>query len=106
MKFENVLKKVRDKASAVDVSKIKGLVAVQVTLTEQDAGVFYIEVKDGVLSIEPYEYIDRQANIIMSNENFCKLMNGKLDPVIALPLGKIKVEGDISKALEISKLVK
>ena len=63
-------------------------------------------VKDGKVSIEPYEYNDRSCDITMSMDNFNKLIDGKLDPVMAFTLGKLKVGGDIGKALEFAKLVK
>lgn len=106
MKFENVLTTVKEKFGSSDISVISGKLALQFTLTGKDEGVFYAEVLDGVLSIEPYEYLDRDANIIMTNANFVSLLNGKLDPVIAYTTGKLKIEGDITKALEIKKLIK
>lgn len=106
MKFESVLKKVKDISATADISSVNDLLAIQVTLTGKDGGVFYVEVKDSIVSVEPYEYNDRQANIIISNDNFCKLMAGKLDPVVGFTLGKIKVEGDLTCALTLSKLVK
>ena len=42
----------------------------------------------------------------MKMDNFVKLINGKLDAVAAFTLGKLKVDGDIGKALEFSKLIK
>jgi putative sterol carrier protein len=39
-------------------------------------------------------------------DNFNKLLAGKLDPVAAFTLGKLKVDGDVGKALEFAKLVK
>lgn len=106
MKFETVLKNVRTKCGVADITDIKEKVAIQVTLTGKDEGVFYVEINNGVISVEPYEYIDRDANIIISNDNFVKLMGGKLDPVVAFTLGKLKVEGDLTKALVIGKLTK
>lgn len=105
MKFENVLKKVKVKTETIDAAGI-GFLAVQVTLTDKDAGIFYVEVKDGMVTVEPYEYNDRQANITMTNENFCKLMNGKFDADQGLASGKIEVDGDNSKALELFNIVK
>ncbi|MBE5924686.1 MAG: SCP2 sterol-binding domain-containing protein [Lachnospiraceae bacterium] len=35
-----------------------------------------------------------------------KLIDGKLDPVVAFTIGKLKVDGDVGKALEFSKLLK
>lgn len=106
MKFENVVKSVRTRAEAADVSDVHEKVAIQVTLTGKDEGIFYIEINDGAIAVEPYEYIDRSAEIIMTNENFCKMLNGKLDPIAGFTLGKIKVNGDLTNALVIGKLLK
>ena len=105
MEFEELLAKVRKMAKGKDVSGTDFL-AVQVNITGDNSGVFYVEVKDGKVSIEPYEYNDRNCDITMSMDNFNKLIDGKLDPVMAFTLGKLKVGGDIGKALEFAKLVK
>ena len=105
MKFENLLKKVRKMASKADVSGT-GFLAVQVNVTGDDQGVFYVEVKDHNISVEPYEYHDRNCAVTMSMDDFNKLLDGKLDPVAAFTAGKHKVEGDMGKALEFSKLLK
>ncbi|MBR3421838.1 MAG: SCP2 sterol-binding domain-containing protein [Ruminococcus sp.] len=105
MEFEELLAKVRKMAEGKDVSGTDFL-AVQVNITGDNSGVFYVEVKDGNVRIEPYEYNDRNCDITMSMDNFNKLIDGKLDPVMAFTLGKLKVGGDIGKALEFAKLVK
>ena len=58
------------------------------------------------MHVEPYEYYDRNAIIIMNGTNLLKLVNGKLDPVVAFTTGKLKVEGDINAALELTKFLK
>ena len=63
-------------------------------LTDQDPGVFYVEVKDHKINIEPYDYHDRNCAVTISGDDFVKLANGKLDPVKAFTLGKLKVDGD------------
>ena len=105
MTFNEILEKVRSKAAVTDASGVDFL-AVQVNLTGDNGGVFYIEVKNGNKSVEPYEYIDRNCAVTMSSENFVKLMDGKLDPVAAFTLGKLKVDGDIGKALQFANIVK
>ena len=105
MKFDNLLTKVRNLASKADVSGTDFL-AVQVNVTGDDPGVFYVEVKDGRISVEPYEYNARNCALTISSDDFNKLIGGKLDPVLAFTVGKLKVDGDIGKALEFSKLVK
>lgn len=105
MTFDEVLAKVRGKAAEIDVQGVPFL-AVQVNLTGKNSGVFYVEVKDGKINVEPYEYNDRSCAITIETANFDKLMEGKLDPVAAYTIGKLKVEGDLGKALEFSKLIK
>lgn len=75
-------------------------------ITGENGGVFYVEVKDGHINVEPYEYNDRSCSITMNAEDFVRLLDGKLDPIQAFTFGKLKVEGDVGKALEFSKLLK
>lgn len=105
MKFEELLTKVRGIAQNADVSNTDFL-AVQVNITGKDSGVFYVEVKDHNISVEPYEYNDRNCAVTMNMTDFNKLIDGKLDPVVAFTIGKLKVDGDVGKALEFSKLLK
>ncbi len=105
MNFDGLVKKVRKAAEGVDVSG-SDFLAVQVNITGENEGVFYVEVKDGKVSVEPYDYHDRNCAITISMDDFQKLLGGKLDPVVGYTLGKIKVDGDVGKALEFSKLLK
>ena len=41
-----------------------------------------------------------------SAETFMKIMQGKMDPVMAFTLQKLKVEGNFDKALKLSELIK
>ncbi len=105
MKRDAVITKLKKLAENADVSNVDFL-AVQVNLTDQDPGVFYVEVKDHKINIEPYDYNDRNCAISIKSDDFNKLISGKLDPVVAFTVGKLKVEGDVGKALEFSKLLK
>ena len=105
MTFDELLTKVRKIADDADVSGIDFL-AVQVNITGKNEGVFYVEVKDGKVNVEPYEYNDRNCAVTMNMTNFNKLIDGKLDPVLAFTMRKLKVDGDTGKALEFAKLVK
>ena len=97
----NKLKKILMKA---DVSKIDGELAFQFNIVGDGQGIFYAEIKDGKLNIEPYEYYDRDAMFIGTAKIFTKLAEGKLNPVLACKTGKLKVEGNLDKALEIQKI--
>ena len=105
MTFDELLTKVKKLAKGIDASQTDFL-AVQVNISGENGGVFYVEVKDHKVNVEPYEYNDRNCAITMNMEDFNKLIDGKLDPVKAFTFGKLKVDGDIGKALEFSKLIK
>ena len=105
MTFNDLVVKVRKMADKVDVSD-KPFLAVQVNITGKESGVFYVEVKDGRINVEPYEYIDRNCAFTISLTDFNKLIDGKLDPMLAFTTGKLKVDGDLGKALEFSKIIK
>jgi putative sterol carrier protein len=105
MTFDEILTKVRGIAQGVDATG-KDFLAVQVNLTGDNGGVFYVEVKDGKINVEPYAYDDRNCAVTMNLADFNKLIDGKLDPIFAFTTGKLKVDGDVGKALEFSKLIK
>ncbi len=105
MTFNELVTKVRNMAQTVDASN-RDFLAVQINITGKDPGVFYVEVKDHRINVEPYEYIDRNCAITINMTNFNKLIDGKLDPVLAFTTGKLKVEGDAGKALEFANLLK
>ena len=105
MTYEELFQKVKDMFPKADVSGIKEHLAFQFNITGEGEGAFYAEVKDGVLSIEPYEYYDRDAIFICSADTLLKIAAGKLDPVFAFTTGKLKVEGSLDKALELQKFL-
>ena len=88
-----------------DVSDIKEHLAYQFNIIGEASGIFYVEVKEGNLYVEPYEYFDRDAIFICSSETLFKLAEGKTDPILAFTTGKLKVEGNIDKALRLKELI-
>ena len=90
----------------IEVSDIKEHLAYQINITGEASGIFYVEVKDGTLYIEPYEYYDRDAMFTASAETFTAIIQGKLDPVLAFTIQKLKVEGNFEKALKLGELIK
>lgn len=106
MTYEEIVKKVKTAAKKADASSIKEHVAFQFNITGEGAGAFYLEIDNGEVKVEPYEYYDRDVLITSSADNIIKIMNGKLDPVLAFTIGKIKVEGDLGKALILKDAIK
>ena len=97
--------KVKSMLVDADVSDINEHLAYQFNVTGEAEGIFYAEVKDGQLSVEPYEYFDRDAMFTWSAETLFKIADGKMDPILAVTLGKLKVEGNIDKALKLKELI-
>lgn len=105
MTFQEFFDSIKKQFGGADVSKINEHLAFQFNVTGEGGGIFYAEVKDGKLSIEPYEYYDRDAILIASARNFEKILSGKLDPVLAFTTGRLKVEGSIEKALRLKDII-
>lgn len=101
MTYEEVFAKVRELFMKNDVSGVQEHLAYQFNITGEGEGAFYAEVKDGELHVEPYEYYDRDAIFICSADTLLKLAAGKLDPVLAFTIGKLKVEGSMEQALKL-----
>lgn len=105
MTYEEFFAKVKEKFMTADVSDITEHLAYQFNITGEAEGIFYVEVKDGKLYVEPYDYYDRDAAFTASAENLMKIVEGKLDPVLAVTMKKLKVEGDMDKALKLKSFI-
>lgn len=99
-----LIKLIKEKIDAADTSLIKEKFAVEFQITGE--GVFYVEVKDGNISIEPYEYNDRDLLIKASADTLEKIIKKELSIEKALITRKIIVSGNLQKAAFIKKLFK
>ena len=107
MTYEQVVAKVKDKFANADASSIDGVKALQINLEGKNVnGIFYIEVKDHNVNVEPYEYYDRNAIVTVNPTNLLKILDGKLDAVEAYTKGKVTVDGDVNAVLEVINLAK
>ena len=105
MSYEQIVQEVKQRFSGTDVSSITDHLAYQFNITGEGAGSFYVEVKEGRLYIEPYEYYDRDAIFTCNADTLFKMIEGKTDPVAAFTLQKLKVDGDIGKALRLKDII-
>lgn len=105
MSFIETFTNIKNKIIDTDTSIISGTIAIQVKLTGMDEGVFYLEVKNGILSVEPYDYFDNDAVIIIDPLDLNKILDGKLEPVNAFNTGKLKIEGNFEKTMLLNNLI-
>ena len=105
MTFEEMFARAKELFMKSDVSGVQEHLAYQFNITGECGGIFYAEVKEGRLYVEPYEYYDRDSIFICSADTLFKLAEGKLDPVLAFTLGKLRVEGSIEQALKLKNFL-
>ena len=105
MTYTEMFSKVKEMIAGVNVSGIKEHLAYQFNVTGEAAGIFCVEVKDGQLHVEPYEYHDRDAIFTCSADTLFKIASGKSDPVAAVMLGRLRVDGNIEKALRLKDIL-
>lgn len=106
MTVEQIMDRIKSSLSDKDFSGTEGKLAIQVNLTGKNPSVFYIEILNGVLSVMPYEYIDRDAAISVSLANLDKILSGKLSPSVAIAESKMKVEGNVDKIMLLDTLMR
>ena len=105
MRYADFFAEIKSRFMGADVSDIHEHLAYQFNITGEAEGIFYVEVKDGKLYVEPYEYFDRDAMFTCKAETLEKIADGKLDPILAVTLQKLKVEGNIEKALKLKDII-
>ena len=72
MTYEEVFDKTRDDLMRADVSDIREHLAFQFNIVGEGEGAFYVEIRDGRLYVEPYEYYDRDALFICRADTLFK----------------------------------
>lgn len=105
MNYQEIVSAVKDLCKDADLGDYKNHLAVEVAISGEGEGVFYIEAKEGKVNVEPYTYNDRDVRLTASADNFIAIAKGKLDPVKAFLTGKLKIDGSMDKALEFQKVI-
>lgn len=106
MTYAEYFYEIKNKFMGTDVSDIKEHLAFQFDIeNEEYGGIFYVEVKNGELFVEPYEYYDRDAKFVADADTLMKIAEGKMDPVWAFTTQKLRVEGNIEKALRLKEII-
>ena len=104
MTYFELVDAVRAAYAGADASNIKEHVAFQFNVTGEAEGAFYLEIKDGKVFVEPYDYHDRDVLFTTTAETLLKIGRGELDPMWAYTTRKLRAEGNLGKALLLKEI--
>jgi putative sterol carrier protein len=105
MTYEELVKKVESAYAKADASAVAEHVAVQFNITGEGEGALYLEVADGKIDIQPFEYYDRDAIVTTEANALVDIVSGKVGISEAYTKGLLSVEGDLAKASLLEKIV-
>lgn len=105
MTYEQLVKTLKDNYSNADASSVNDHIALQFNVTGEAEGAFYVEITDGKVNIEPYEYYDRDVLVTVAEEDLLKIFEGKKDFVEAFNAGELRAEGNLIKALALKDVI-
>lgn len=88
-----------------DASSIQGHLAVQFNVTGEGEGAFYVEVRNGEVDIQPYEYYDRDAIVYIPGDVLNQVLRGVISLEEAYNNLLLGIEGDLGAALLLKQIV-
>ena len=98
MTYEEIVEKVREAYSNAEASSVNEHAAIQFNIQGEGEGAFYLEIKEGKIVVQPFEYFDRDATVFTSATTLQEIAENKLDVVEAFTTGKLHIEGNLGKA--------
>lgn len=105
MTYEKIFSDVQKNFKKAKISDFTREFAFQFNITGEGEGIFYAAYKNGVLSIEPYDYQDRDVIFTADGKTLTAIASGKLEPIDAINDGKLFVDGNHDLAKEIMLLI-
>lgn len=84
-----------------NVSGLNGHVAIQIEVTEDGCGIFYAEITDGVLNVQPYDYRDNTAAVTLPHSTLFALLRRETTLPEAVAQEKAFVQGCMESAAQL-----
>lgn len=97
MTYEELVEQVKAATKKARVSKTIGHVAFQFNVEGEGEGAFYLEISEGKIYVEPYEYYDRDLIIVTTADTIMKMINREISPMSALTNEQMRVYGDVKQ---------
>ena len=74
-------------------------------VTGEGEGKFYIEVRDGRLDIQPFDYKNSLCAFTVDSGNLNRIFSRQLSPVEAYSTGRLAIRGDVSAAFRFADVL-
>jgi len=97
MTYEELVQNVKEAMKTARASKSVGHVAFQFNVTGEARGAFYLEISDGKIDVQPYEYYDRDLVIEASADVIMQMLKGELQPMVAYTNELLRMYGDVAQ---------
>jgi putative sterol carrier protein len=104
MTYEKIFTDVKKSLMKADVSGLTREFAIQCDITGEGAGCFYVAFKEGLFSVEPYDYVDNNARLTADGDTFMKMFSKKITGFEAHDQGLLKFEGELDAVLALGGL--
>lgn len=101
MTFQEMFDAAKAGFANADVSGLNGHVAIQIEVTEDGCGIFYAEITDGVLNVQPYDYRDNTAAVTLPLNTLFALLRRELVLTQAVAQEKAFVTGCMESAAKL-----
>ena len=98
MTYEKVFADLKKAMLKADATKLEGGFAFQCVIEGDGEGTFYFALKDGVFTVEPYDYVDATATFKATAETYKNILTGKVTVDDAIAAGALEVDKPASYA--------
>ena len=104
MTYEEIVGKALIVYAKADATEVTGHLAVQFNVRGEGEGAFYIEVTDGKVDVQPYEYYDRNEIVTVHSDTLIEMLDSKLGIDEAYDDSKVRLEGHLGAALLLQRI--
>jgi len=101
MKYEELVSQVKKNFELFDAKDVQSHFAIQFNIYGEAEGAFYVAFADGRISVEPYEYYDRDVILTTDYQTALDISSGDLKIEDAFDKSKISVVGAYDRLVEI-----
>lgn len=102
MKFDEIYNEVKTILESHDYSSFGfGLYSYEFDITGEGEGKFYLEVRDGTVKIQPFDYRSSTCTMMINSKYLLRILRHQLTPTAAYSTGRLKIKGDVSAAFRL-----